>query len=73
MKPEGPVPEGMKWDYHSGEWVLTAAAQRAAERAAKRAAKPAAMVGVCCCFPADARFRPSLTIARGPGVGISLR
>ena len=42
MKPEGPVPKGMKWDYHLGEWVLTAAAQRAAERAAERAAKPAA-------------------------------
>ena len=42
MKPEGPVPKGMKWDYHLGEWVLTAAAQRAAQRAAERAAKPAA-------------------------------
>ena len=42
MKPEGPVPKGMKWDYHLGEWVLTAAAQRAAERAAERAAKAAA-------------------------------
>jgi len=35
------APPGTYWDYKIGEWVLTAAAQRAAERAAEPA-KPAA-------------------------------